>query len=65
VSVCLLHISSDQAVCRIFIKFGIAVIYKKLLNKRKFREKRLSDSLALLNTLNGLLSVPPALLERL
>jgi len=60
-----LHITSDQAICRILIKFGVEVVYKKLLNKHKFREKRLSDSLALLNTLNELLSVPPALLEHL
>jgi hypothetical protein len=60
-----LHITSDQAICRIVIKFGVDVVYQKLLNKRKFREKRLNDSLALLNTLNELLSVLPALLDHL
>jgi hypothetical protein len=59
-----LHITSDQAVCRIFIKFGIEVVYKQLLKKRDFREKRLSDSLAFLSALNEL-SVLPALLEQL
>ena len=37
-SVCLLHITSDQAVCRVFIKFGIEVVYREMLKKRSFEE---------------------------
>ena len=34
-----MHGTTVKNVCHIFIKFGIGVVHKKLLNKSKFREK--------------------------
>lgn len=63
--VCLWSSMSEHTVCRIWMKFGIAVLYKTSSSKREFRENRLSDSHTLRKGENEFLPVLSVFLNRL
>ena len=62
-SVCLWLFLSDYTFCRIFMKFGVEVIYKGLSRKHEFRENWISDSHCLLRDRNEFLSYFPHFLS--